>query len=221
MPSPIRSCFSILAAGLLLSQPLFAFDAHLSDEAIRNAYFLGQRHDGTLHKLLDKYTRRLPLPKSGPYISSVVFLTPFIQVVEYSDSFIGNFSAQQALAAHRSHDEFAEVFVNVQLTDSYRPLIVPPATRRSRSATPLISRPYDFWRDFQVQIFDGDKLVVPVEVHGHPSYICGESNDCSLTGATIELDFPADAFISDTATVFVTPPQGDPVSVDFDLLSFR
>jgi len=221
MPSSLRSLISILAACLLLSQPLLPFDSHLSDETIRNAYFLGQRHDGTFPKLLGKYTKRLPLPKSGPYISSVVFLTPFVQVVEYSDSFIGNFSAQQALAAHRSHDEFAEIFVNVQLTDSYGPLIVPPATRRSRSATPLISRPYDFWRDFQVQVFDGDKLLFPVEVHGHPSYICGNHGDCSLTGATIEIDFPADVFDSDTATVLVTPPEGEPVSVDFDLFSFR
>ena len=218
---PARSYLSILAAGLLLSQPLFAFDAHLSDEAIRNAYFLGQRHDGTLYKLLDKYTRRLPLPKSGPYISSVVFLTPFLQAIEYSDSFIGNFSAQQALSQYRSHDEFAEIFVNVQLTDSYGPYITPPATQRSRSATPLALRPYDFWRAFQVQIFDGDKLLSPSEVHGHPGYICGKSNDCNLTGATIELDFPADAFNSDTATILVAPPEGDPVSVDFDLLSFR
>jgi hypothetical protein len=35
------------------------------------------------------------------------------------------------------------------------------------------------------------------------------------------LEFPADAFTSDTSTIQVTPPEGDPVSVDFDLTRLR
>jgi hypothetical protein len=199
----------------------FAFDTPLSDQAVREAYFLGQRHDGTYPNILGAYIKHLSSPKSGPYISSVTFLTPFIQLVEYSDSFIGNYSAQQALLDHRGHEEFVEIFVDIQLTDSYGPLIVPPATTRSRSSARLISRPYDFWRDFKVQIYGGTRLLSPSEVHGHSNYNCGDNNDCSLTGATIEFDFPADAFDYDTATIQTSPPEGDPVSVGFDLLSLR
>jgi hypothetical protein len=111
--------------------------------------------------------------------------------------------------------------VNIQLTDSYGPLIGPPATTRSRSSARLISRPYDFWQDFKVQIYGGSRLLSPFEVHGHPNYICGDSNDCSLTGATIEFDFPADTFDFDTVAIQISPPEGDPVSVGFDLLSLR
>src|SRR2546422_8169770 len=32
---------------------------------------------------------------------------------------------------------------------------------------------------------------------------------CFLMGATLEFDFPADAFISDSATVQIDPPEGD------------
>lgn len=198
-----------------------AFQWPLSDEAIRDAYFIGQRHDGTYPRILNKYLKRLPPPKTGPYISSITFLTPYIQAVEYSDSVIGNYSAQQALQDHRGHREFVEIFVDIQLTDSYGPLIVPPETTHSRSATPLISRPYDFWQDFRVQVYDGDELVAPTEVHGHANLNCGDHGDCSLAGATIELDFPADAFVSDSAAILVLPPEGDPVSARFDLLSFR
>jgi len=221
MPSPTNSCLSIFAAALLLAQPLVAFDNHLSDESVREAYFLGQRHDGTFPKILNKYSKRLAPPKTGPYVSSVTFLTPFIQTVEYSDSFIGNFSAQQALVQYRSHDEFVEILVDIQLTDSYGPYLIPSSTARARSAKPLDTRPYDFWRDFQVSILDGDDLLFPSEVHGHPNYICGKSGDCELTGATIELDLPAGAFSTDSVTVHITPPEGETVSATFDLLSFR
>ncbi len=118
MPSPVRSCLAIFAVALLLVPTAFAFRFPLSDESIREAYFLGQRHDGTYPNILGAYIKHLSSPKSGPYISSVTFLTPFIQLVEYSDSFIGNYSAQQALLDHRGHEEFVEIFVDIQLTDS-------------------------------------------------------------------------------------------------------
>jgi hypothetical protein len=40
-------------------------------------------------------------------------------------------------------------------------------------------------------------------------------------GAALELEFPAESFTSDSATILVTPPEGDPVSVDFNLTSLR
>src|SRR5216683_5766274 len=104
---------------LCVSLPAYPFYTPLSDEAIREAYFLGQRHDGTFPAILGKYVRNLPLPKSGPYISSVTFLTPFIQLVEHSDAYIGNYSAQKALLEHRGQEEFVLIFVAIQLTDTY------------------------------------------------------------------------------------------------------
>jgi hypothetical protein len=221
MPVTLRLCLAVLTATLLLVSTALAFQWPLSEEAIRDAYFIGQRHDGTYPRILNKYLKRLPPPKTGPYISSVTFLTPYVQVVEYSDSVIGNYSAQQALRDQRGRGEFVEIFVDIQLTDSYGPLMVPPKTTRSRSATPLITRPYDFWQDFRVQVYDGDELVAPTEVHGHANLNCGDQGDCGLAGATIEMDFRADASVSDSAAIRVLPPEGDSVSARFDLLSFR
>jgi hypothetical protein len=56
MPTHARSFFSVLLAALLASPASFAFNSPLSDEAIREAYFLGQRHDGSFARLLDKYS---------------------------------------------------------------------------------------------------------------------------------------------------------------------
>src|SRR6266478_1130634 len=73
MPTHARASFSILLAALLASPASFAFQSPLSDEAVREAYFLGQRHDGSFPRLLDKYSKRLPTPNSGPTISGRIF----------------------------------------------------------------------------------------------------------------------------------------------------
>jgi hypothetical protein len=56
---------------------------------------------------------------------------------------------------------------------------------------------------------------------GVPTYICGRHGGCTLTGATLQFDYPAKAFTSDTATIQIFPPEGDPLSVDFDLSALR
>src|SRR5215469_3330885 len=115
-----RRSLVILATTLLLVPPSLAFKTPLSSEAVREAYFLGQRHDGTYPRMLEKYTKFLPRPKSGPYISSVAISTPFLQMVAYSDGYIGNYSAQQAQIDYRKKgEETVRVSVVIQLTDSY------------------------------------------------------------------------------------------------------
>ncbi len=215
-----RVFVSFLVA-ICVTLPASAFDVPLSDEAVRDAYFLGQRHDGTFPAILGKYVRNLPLPKSGPYISSVTFLTPFIQLVEHSDAYIGNYSAQKALLEHRGQEEFVLIFVEIQLTDTYGRLIPPPPNWRSRSPEAWVPRPSDFWRDFHVQIYNAAQPLTPYDFHGHPTFGCARRGPCILTGATLEFDFRADSFTSDSATIQVIPPEGDPVSVDFDLIHLR
>lgn len=218
-----RSVFAVLAAVAVLVPPAGALNSPLSPEAVRDAYFLGQRHDGTYPAILGKYIKNLPPPKSGPFISSVTLKTPFIQLVEYSDHYIGNYSAQKALLDHRGQEEFVLIFIEIQLTDSYGRLMPPPPNWRSRSPAGLVPRPTDFWRDFQVRIQDGNQPLTRDDFHSHSNYICGpgEEGPCLLTGATLEFDFRAESFASDFATIEVTPPEGDPVSATFDLVCLR
>src|ERR1700693_4551788 len=115
MPIHARSFVSGVLAVLLSSPASFAFQSPLSDEAVREAYFLGQRHDGSFARMLDKYSKHLLAPKSGPYIRSITFLTPFAKLVRYSDAFVGNYSAQQAALDHRDHPETVEITVEILL----------------------------------------------------------------------------------------------------------
>jgi hypothetical protein len=209
----VRLIAPTLAGALLLTSAAFAFDSPLSDEAVREAYFLGQRHDSSF---LGNYIKLLPPPKTGPHISSVTFLTPFAQLAQRSDRRIGSYSAQQARLDHLGEDEFVKITVEIYLTASYGALIPNPA-----GSPALIPRPYDFWKDFQVQVFNGNQTLTPSRSRGNPRSGCGRRGACTLTGATLEFEFPADTFTSDSATIQVLPPEGELVSVEFDLTRLR
>ena len=217
----LRSISCVIAA--LLAAPLSsaAFDTPLSDTAVREAYFLGQRHDESLARFLDKYTKHLPPPKTGPHIASVTFFTPFALVAQHSSRHSVGYSAQQAWLDHRGQDERVRIIVQMRLTASYPAHIPRPTGSPSGSPTGLVPRPYDFWKDFQVQVFNENQELRPLSSSGRPDVLCSEDGGCILTGATLQFEFPADAFDSDSATVEVNPPQGDNVSVEFDLASLR
>jgi len=209
-----------LAAALIFAAPTFSFQSPLSEESIREAYFLGQRHDDALPRLLDKYVQHLALPKTGPYISSIAFFTPFALVAQNSSQHSFNYSAQQAQIDHRAEDEYVVIRVQIDLTETYGAYLTVPTGSRSGSPIGIRLRPSSFWKEFQVEVSSDDKYLNADSFQGEPSFLCGEGA-CILSGATLTLEFPARTFTSDTATVLVTPPEGDPVQVDFDLTTLR
>jgi len=222
MPTHTHSFVSVLLVALIAPSPSLALQSPLSDEAVREAYFLGQRHDGSFARLLDKYSKHLAAPKSGPYIRSVTFLTPFVKLVQYSDSLVGNYSAQQAALDHRDHPETVEVSIEILLTDSYGPVIATPASPPPDRLQAFQLRSHDFWRDFQVEVFEGDEIRMPAHFTGEPTVQCSRYGlNCNLIGATLHLEFPATAFQSDSVGVHIIPPEGPEVRTDFDLTSLR
>lgn len=224
MPSSLRSCLAVFAAAPLFVPSSSAFQSPLSEQAVREAYFLGQRHDGTYPRLLGKYMKILRHPKTGPYISVVTLSTPFLQMVADADRYVGNYSAQQAQIDYRKKgEEIVEISVEIQLTESYDRMMPASTNSTSKSSSSLVPRPYDFWKDFDVRIFNGDQELIPADSHGHANSRCGRyGGNCILIGATLQFDLPATDFNSvTTARIVVTPPEGDPVSVDFDLSSLR
>lgn len=231
MSSRFRSSIAVLVAAFVAT-PTFAFDTPLSEQAIREAYFLGQRGDESAARILAKYTKALPAPGSGPHIASITFFTPFALAVQSSSQHGSGYSAQQAQLDHRNQAEFVRIVVQIQFTDSYGALIAAPTGTRSGSPTGYMSRPYDFWKDFEVRIFspavrpDSDRgenaqPLRPFSSHGEPNLVCGDNRGCELSGATLYFDLLATAFDSGDATIEVFPPEGDALAVDFDLSSLR
>jgi hypothetical protein len=131
-----------------------------------------------------------------------------------------NYSAQQAQLDHRHQKETVQVQIAIRFTSSYGPMVPahPGATPKDHPA--LVPRPSDFWRDFDVAVFDADKLLDPTTSSGRPDYVCDEGG-CYLVGATLLLDFPADAFVQQDVTIQIDPPEGDQVVTNFDLTQVR
>ena len=220
MPCLYRSFLSLLAS-FSLALPVSAFQSPLSEESVREAYFLGQRHDDTFARFLDKYTQYLAPPKTGPHISSVTFFTPFALAAYQSSKRSAGYSAQQAQIDHRNQAEMVEISVQIQFTQSYGALIAQPTATRGASVG-YAQRHSDFWKDFEVSVFNGDaqQPLKTSSFFGDPTFSCSKAG-CILIGAILYLEFPADAFTSSSATIEINPPEGDPVAVDFNLSSLR
>lgn len=218
--TPRCALVALVSALLLLAPDLFAFQTPLSEQAVREAYFLGQRHDESISRALEKYTQYFPIPDYGPQITSVTYLTPFALAVLASSNHIGNYSAQQAQLDHRAQREAVQIQVGIRFTDSY-PALIPSSAPSSRGSQPaLVPRPDDFWRDFQVTVFDGKRNLEPSSTNGRPDYACNEFS-CFLVGATILLDFPAEDFVKQDVTVQIDPPEGDQFVTNLDLSLLR
>src|SRR5271168_3986046 len=164
---------ALAIASLFVALPLLAFDSPLSDEAVRQAYFLGQRHDDSLARTLDKYTKTLPSPETGPHIAAVTFLTPFALLVQSSSQRL-NYSAQQAELDHRNQKEIVKIIVEIRFTSTYGAFIVRPTGARSDSPQGFSPRPYNFWKDFAVQALVDHKEVLPFSSSGEPNIVCSD-----------------------------------------------
>jgi len=220
-----RLLAAIAMAALLAGSPALAFDTPLSEEAIREAYFLGQRRDDTLAHFLDKYTWYLAAPKSGPKIASVTFFTPYALVAQESSQRSAGYSAQQAQIDHRGRAESVRIIVQILLTDSYGAFTAVPTGSRSGAAVGYVPRPYDFWKDFDVRVFNSSaedaQPLRPFSSRGEPNVSCSEEGGCSLIGATLYFDFAAERFERGDAFIDIVPPEGEPVSLDLDLAGLR
>src|SRR5208337_2979385 len=184
----LRSLASLLAALIAIPFPSSAFDTPLSDTAVREAYFLGQRRDETMARFLEKYTISLAPPKSGPHIASITMFTPYALAVLESREHPVGYSAQQAALDHAKHAESVKAVLDILFTDTYGAYIPRRAGSGRDASTGLMPRPYDFWKDFRVKFFCKQDRLRPMSSSGQPKLTCDDSG-CSLIGATLEFEF--------------------------------
>jgi hypothetical protein len=203
----------ILVTILITAAPATPFISPLTEESVRDAYFLGQRRGTPVTEFLAQYQKDLAEPASGPWISYVKFLTPFAQLVSYSSQQM-NYNAQQAVIDHKDQREFVSIEILIQFTKSYPALIAQPAGSRSGTTPALMVRPGDFWKSFRAQVSVGKNIVESAGFTGKPNYICDE-NGCALVGATLYMEVPAENVNADSVAVHVFPPEGSEMVVEF------
>ncbi len=170
MPQSLRPGFAILAAALLLVPPSLAFQSPLSDEDIRDAYFLGQRNDEATANLFLTYLKMLPAPKSGPYVSEVEFYTPYSQLVERSRLHSVGYSAQQATKDYRATSDSIYVRIRIDFTSTYGAFelyrsgrLLDAPKRGSETQRP------DYYRDFRAGLAQKDQWIEPLSIQLMPT----------------------------------------------------
>jgi hypothetical protein len=210
-----------MAVSFLLISPASAFVIPLSDEAIREAYFLGQRNDGKTSEFFEKYTHHPPFPEEGPHVASVQFQTPYAYIVELSRQHgLGN-SAQDALQEYKKHGDVVRVIINIEFTPSYGALIDTPIHSRSGPTNGYQLRSSNFWRDFSYRLFQRDALIEPLDIRGEGTY-GGSGESTVLVGAIVTVLYDASKISpTDDADVVVDTTAGQQSVTTFDLASLR
>jgi hypothetical protein len=207
----------MLMAGILLPRPSLAFDAPLSDHAVREAYFLGQRSDEKPNEFLNEYSHSLPFPKTGPFVSEIQVLTPYAQVVEVSSQRHIGYSAQQAWQDYRERGDFLRVRVRIELTVTYSEVAEQKPGSNASSGNSYILRPLDFHKDFEYSVKQGEKEFEPFAVEAAPFF----GDDGTVLGDYVWLKYAAEDFDSSEVTVEVSTPDGQHVHTTLDLGHLR
>ncbi len=164
----LLTLIQFLAALTALINPQFAlaYDHPLSDEAVREAYFVGQDVKN-VNAFLSDYTKSLPVPDSGPHVAEIELSTPYAQVVEDSARHSVGYSDMQAAEAYRKRGDFIAVRVKILCTPTY-----------ANGAD-------DFWRGVSVGLVQNKKHMAATKVDGQPIYATGQEGASWPIGADV------------------------------------
>lgn len=213
-PSPGRFITSVFMVSLLLAPSSFAFEVSLSEEVVREAYFLGQRNDENTAQVLAPYTKHLALPEKGPHISAISLSTPYAQIIDASRQRAGSYSAQEAQQDYRDRGDTILVFIRIEFTETYGyPQAVASANDVAKDQG-ISVQPQDFWKDFCLGLSQDGKWIEPRTKRAEAVYDRGEGG---LGGAVVWLEFEAHDVASTEASVEVETPDGQHVVATFDL----
>lgn len=214
--SVLRSFLSTLAAGLLLNPPSAMLGATLSDEAVREAYFLGQRNDEKTTRFLETYRRRFSLPQTGLYVSEIEFFTPYAETVDLSRQRTFGYSAQQAALEYHDRGDVFRLRVRVFFTDTYSERTYAQASTQKPKQPLAQKRSSGNWQGFQVQLRQNDKIIEPLEIPGVPVFR-GYTEEGVYYGFDVVLHYDGADIERDDTEVVVFTPDGQRVSAQFDL----
>ena len=188
--------FGVALLSLLVPQIGFAYDHPLTDEAVRDAYFLGQDLDRT-NDFLAQYTQSLPVPNNGPQVAEIELLTPYAQVVVVSHEHPMGYSAQQAATDYKKRGDSIQVRVKVLFTPTY-------------------TGADDFWRGVSVGLVQ-KKHMAATGVSAQLLYTSDSDGGSWVIGANVFVEFSVTGVESDSVDVEVIPPGGAGVRATFEL----
>jgi hypothetical protein len=188
-----------VSCGALAPQFAFAYDHPLTQDQVREAYFIGQ-DPFKVNDFLAPYTQAPPMPNSGLQIATIELGTPYAQVVEVSAQHTVGYTPGDAAADYNKRGDCIVVSLKVLLTPTYS------------------TDDEDFWRGISVGLIQKGKHMGATRVDGQPVYSGDGVGDSELVGANVQIQFSISGVQSGPVQVEVVPPAGGAwVHATFDL----
>jgi len=216
----------LMSASLALS-PALPFEVPLSDNSVREAYFLGQRADQKLADFLSLYRHALPLPERGPYVAEIRLLTPYARVVVESNRHTVGYSAQQAAADYRGRGDTILIQVRIELTPTFTYADADHLAQERGGELHRHLEPEDFWRALPIHVSQTraaheETTLQPFDVHAEPIYgYAGRDSGGSYIGALVSLEYDAAQFDSAPTHVEIVTTTSYRAITNFDLTALR
>lgn len=202
-----RQSMAVIAALLLASQTAAAQTYHypLHSEAIRDAYFLGERNNFQTTDCLLEYVHSLTDPQTGNYfVSRIDISTPYQQIVLRGSRQWPGDSERQAETDLQAHPLKFVVRVTVQWT-------------RNAYVHPVLgSAPWpDLARNVSIHVRQGDEIA-PLKVSYRPIYVRRGPSE-----TIVELEFDPAKITSAPLRISVKTPDGQIQEAEFDMAKIQ
>jgi hypothetical protein len=194
--SKVWTAFRTVLLALSLAVPVCAYDVPLTENSIRDAYFLGTRLGGLNPDFLAGYARLIPDLKQGNCRSQARLETPFLEVAEYSGR-VPNYSAQSAVKDFSGKPLSFRIYLDV--------------CYRLRAPANAVT----------VKIIQNKKEVVPDSFESSPYSESTEFGFLPPNGEQIVLEFTAAKIDSSDLTVLIDTSDGQRGETKFDLQAVR
>jgi hypothetical protein len=188
-----------LLLALFLAIPLDAYDdTPISENSIRDAYFLGTRQGSLTPEFLARYAHWIPELKDGTICTSQARLeTPFLQVADYAST-APNFSSQDAVKQFYGKQMFFRVYLDI----CYKP------------NAPLNA--------IKVKVIQNKKEITPLSAESNP-YVprVDELATLPANGERVRMEFKSNQIDSSALIILIDTPDKQHAEVNFDLQTLR
>jgi hypothetical protein len=140
-------------------------------------------------------------------------------VVEVSQTASGIYSAQQAQLDYRARGDSILLEIHIEFTPTYNQIDAQRSSSNAAGEKGITLRTDDFWQDFRFGIKQKQDWIEARSTHGEPQYALADGYGASggLIGAWVWVEYGARNVSSDDTEVHVLTPDGQDVSVKFDL----
>lgn len=206
-----RQSMAVIAALLLGSQTAAAQTYHypLHSEAIRDAYFLGERNNFQTTDCLLQYIHRFTEPQTGRYyISQIEISTPYQQIVLRGQRDTPGDSELQTETDLQTQPQKFVVRVQVDLNGTY-------ADQVRRSVAP----PPDFSRQVSIRVAQ-QRDIMPLSTTYSAIYT-NMGRTAVFVGWLFELQFDPAKITSAPLRISIKTPDGQVQEAEFDMAKIQ